>query len=227
MRGRPSRAARSGPSPDERELAFAALLERARQAQHVLALAERAETEESRSGRRPAHLRARLACIAPARTARGRRRSRSPSSSPGLPAPPRRGGRAARRDGDDRVRAAHREPRGRANGAVAARVLDVLTVGRDDERGPAGERAEQPRRDEEVRVDDIGPERVRGPQHVDREAGVAQAAPPRSTTARASSCPRASSACFERGDERAEVGASGPGYIWETSRMRIARSLER
>ena len=143
---------------DERELSLASVLERAREPQHVLPLAERADAEESCSLRRPAHLRPGSDGVAGCellevdaavdhRALRERigHHLDEPVEQPG-------------RHGDDRVRPAHGELRRRADGAAAARVLDVLPVGRDDERGATGERGKEARGDEEVRVDDVGTE---------------------------------------------------------------------
>ena len=98
-----------------------------------------------------------------------------------------------------------------ADRAVAARVLDILPVGRDDERRAAREGGEQARRHEEVRVDDVGPERVRRPEHVDREPRVAVAA-----AAAVDDGPRELVAAslervLQRRDERAEVRRVRPG----------------
>ena len=66
---------------DERERSLSSPLERAGEPQHVLALAQRADAEEPGSVRRPADLGAGLRRRA-ARSARGRRRSRSPALFP-------------------------------------------------------------------------------------------------------------------------------------------------
>ena len=115
------------------------------------------------------------------------------------------------RHGDDRVRPPHGELRRRPDRAAAARVLDVLPVGGDDERGAAGEGGEQARRDEEVRVDDVGAEGVRRPQHVDGEPRVTVAA-----SAAVDDGPRELVAArlervLQRRDERAELRRVRPG----------------
>ena len=92
------------------------------------------------------------------------------------------------------------------DGAASARVLDVLPVRGDDERGAAGERRPEAGRDEEVRVDDVGAEAVRGGHDVARAArGGAPASAavddgPRELVA--AGLERA----LQRRDERAEVG---------------------
>ena len=90
---------------------------------------------------------------------------------------------------------------------------------RDDERRAARKRGEKARRDEEVRVDDIGPERVGRPEHVDREPGVTSASPAVDNGPR-ELVPARLERVLQRRNERAESGVSGPGYIWETSRIR-------
>ena len=113
-------------------------------------------------------------------------------------------------DGDDAGRAADREPGRRADDARADGVLDVLAVGRDDERRAGGDHREQARRDEEVRVDDVGAEAARRRDDIarqrERDAGGRRAG---STTARSSSCPRSRSARLEVGHEGPELGRVG------------------
>src|SRR4029077_20516005 len=117
-----------------------------------------------------------------------------------------------------------------------ADVADVTAVRGDDERGARGQRGGEPGRDEEVRVDDVGlvvPRRCPGsaeepqvPRLAARtrvEHGALALVPARvSRTARSTSCPRASSASSRSRTKTPRSGASGPGYICETSRIRTA-----
>ena len=64
---------------------------------------------------------------------------------------------------------ADRDPRCCPDHPIPACVLDVLPVGGDDERSPTCDGAEQPRRNEKVRVHDIGPKAVRRASDVERE----------------------------------------------------------
>ena len=109
------------------------------------------------------------------------------------------------------MRPPHRELCRRPNRAAAARILDVLPVGGDDERGAACKGREEARRDEEVRVDDVGAEGVRRPQHVDREPRV-----PVTSTAAVDDGPRqlvtaSLERVLQRCDERAEIRRVRPG----------------
>ena len=65
-------------------------------------------------------------------------------------------------DGDDGCGAAHDVARGGPNAGEGADVPDVPPVRGHDERRAGGERGQQPGRDEEVRVDDVGPEAAGG-----------------------------------------------------------------
>ena len=91
------------------------------------------------------------------------------------------------------------------DGPVPAGVLDVLSVRGDDERRAPADGGEQPRRDEEVRVHDVGPEPSRRPHDVECEPRVAAAAAApvddraREIVAAGLQLP------FQRGDERAEA----------------------
>ena len=66
-------------------------------------------------------------------------------------------------DRDDGRRTPHREPGRAAHHPRALRVGDVLAVGGEDGGRPSRDRAEQPRRNEEVRVDDVRSEASSGP----------------------------------------------------------------
>ena len=70
-------------------------------------------------------------------------------------------------------------PRREPDGPEPLRVRDVLPVRGDDERRPHGVRGQQPREargEEEVRVDDVGPEAPCGPDGPGRELRVAELA---------------------------------------------------
>ena len=80
-------------------------------------------------------------------------------------------------DGDHRRRALHDPPRRPADEGVLGQVGDVLAVRGDDERRPrsAGrEQRSEPGREEEVRVDDVGPEAPRRPHRAGRQPRVAE-----------------------------------------------------
>ena len=81
-------------------------------------------------------------------------------------------------DRDDRRRTPHGETGRAAHHARALCVRDVLAVGGQDGGCPSRDRAEQPRRNEEVRVDDIRPEAPSGPYDVAGEGrGAARGRP--------------------------------------------------
>ena len=116
-----------------------------------------------------------------------------------------------------------RKPRGRAHGSRPDRVLDVLAVRREHGRRAPGEHCEQAGGHEEVGVHDIRAKPPCGRHDIPGERGVPERPPRRSTTARASSCPRASRPASSSATNVPRSGASGPGYIWETRRMRTRR----
>ena len=128
------------------------------------------------------------------------------------------------RDADHRRRTAHDEPRGGGDAAQLADVADVAAVRGHDERRPAGERGDEAARDEEVRVDDVGPRRAAACAAAAR--GSARLPPARlSSTASSSSWPRSRSASSTWRTNGPRSGAEGPGYSCETSRMRTLASL--
>ena len=163
------------------------------------------EPTQRNAGRRPAS-RARPGPQRrrPARTGRGRRRSRSPRSCRGPRAPPPRA--APRSQSETATTRAARRTASRVARRTAAIVRAFATSwpwavrtsgARDRERG------EQARRDEEVRVDDVGTEATRGDDHV---AGEPEMTRPAATAVddRALDLVPAlgQSACSSAGDER-------------------------
>ena len=206
---------------DECQVTLAASFERARETEHVLALGQPSDADESRAGRLPIHRRPRLA-----------RRSRCEPSQVDAAVDHLHASACLRDDGfkprsepvrdrDDAGRAADGESGRSADDARALGVGHVLPVRGEDGGRASGEGGEQPGGDEEVRVDDVGPEAPRGRRDVVRERRVARQRPPRrSTTARARSCPRAARPASSSATNVPRSGASGPGYICETSRMR-------
>ena len=163
---RPESAGRSGPSPTSVSVAVSVVqpLEGLREPHDVLALGQRADEEVRRRAARRRRRR---------RTARRRLRSRRPRS---CRAPRER--RARARPGDSRTRRrrrrALRQTQRVARRTTASRssVRDVLAVGGDDERRPRRERGDEARGHEKVRVDDVRPERPRGPPRVAGERDV-------------------------------------------------------
>ena len=161
----------------------------------------------------------------------GRKRPRSTPAVDHLDATARLGHRGLEpgtqplRHGDGTRRATNRQARGRPHGARPESVLQhpARAQSRRSVPCPPARRAGRP---------------ARGSAHVtsgwNRRAVAATSRaslacrdhpPRRSTTARAIVCPRASSACSRSATNVPSAGAPGPGYICETSRIRIERSL--
>ena len=113
-------------------------------------------------------------------------------------------------------------PRCASRGGILASVLDVLSVGGDDERRPRRECPEKARRDEEVRVDDVRSELPRDAQRVEREREVATSPAGAAVDDGALQvvAPRGEFE-LEVGHEHPEIGIVGPGYICETRRIRM------
>jgi hypothetical protein len=205
--GRPSSAQRA--VAHEHELALAEPLDCPCQAEHVLALDQRADAEEPHAPRMPADFRPCLLRVTQREpvevdAAVDHRRLR-PGLRHGLDEPVAEPGRHRH----DRVGAADGVPGRRAHGSTAARVLDVLAVRRDDEGRAPADGGEQSRRDEEVGVDDVGTEAAAGPQHVERQMGMpASAARPVDHRPR-ELVPSLLERLFERGDEGPERRRTG------------------
>ena len=166
------------PVPDEREGPLAVAREGIGEAGDVLPLAERADAEERRSLRLPAELGAGGLAVA-------RREPVEIDAAVDHGRLARRAGRCSLetqpqpvRDSDDRRRTPHGEPSRAAHHARALGVRNVLAVGGQDGGCPSCDRAEQPRRNEEVRVDDVRPEASSGPHHVAGEDQVPPVAAP-------------------------------------------------
>ena len=206
---------------DEREPALAEALEGAREPHHVLALVS--EPTQRKAGPSPFQ-------SSSARAARGS----APLEQPEVDAAVDHLGLAARLrdprlelraevvgDGDERGCAAGDGAGGRPDARDRADVADVVAVRGHDERCARRERGEQARRDEEVGVDDVRPEAAGGPRQPSRRGSRSGACRRRgvSSTARSSSCPRSSSASAICLTKTPRSGASGPGYICETSRI--------
>ena len=194
------------PVADERERALAPALERAGEPQHVLALAQRADAEEARSVRRPADVGPSLGRRRAARSARGRRRSRSRllfASASGTASTRRSSSHA-----DTATTACARLTVSRvaARTALLRRAFStscpcaVTTSGAR----PASAR-EQPGGNEEVRVDDVGVEPPRRLHDVDREPRVAAASAAPVDDGARELVPARLELALERGDERAEI----------------------
>ncbi len=154
------------PVAGERERSLAEPLERPCEPRDVLALAEGADAEEGGRFALGARLRPETLEVDAAVDHLG-----LPAcfGNPLLEQPPQ-----VVRDGDHGLRAADDEARRRADPGHPADVRDVLAVRGHDERCPAEQRAPEPGRDEEVRVDDVGPEAASGAGRGDGEAKVAE-----------------------------------------------------
>ena len=107
-----------------------------------------------------------------------------------------------------------------ADAGDRADVGDVLAVRGDDERRARRERGGEAGGNEKVRVRDVRVEPPRDAPGVPDERDVAAASSCAvSTTARSISCPRARSSRSRFATKTPRSGSSGPGYIWETSRI--------
>ena len=230
MPGRPSSAPRSGPSPTKASVPSPRRSNaRARRRTFFRSVSE-PSADERRPVGAPAELRARLAGVAAARSARGRRRSRPPPRRPRASGPRTRAATrsqsetatiaAARRtdvDASPRARlatgptfstswpcavsTAGAPPASAASSPAGTRKCAYTTSGRN-RRAVAHDVAGEHQRD------------GRGRRGGRRPRARARARAPRAPArARRRTC---------RGP-----GASGPGYIWETSRMRTRRALPR
>ncbi len=172
--------------------------ERVGEPDDVLALLERADAEEPRRAVR----RRRDGELLPVDAARDDLRLAARLRQPRLEL-------AAQvlRDADDGRGAADDEARGRGDAGELADVADVAAVGGDDERRPRRERGDQPRRDEEVRVDDVGPEAAAGAVRPGGERQVAGLAAGARVEHRPLDLVAArDERALHLGDERAEVG---------------------
>jgi hypothetical protein len=212
---RHARAAREGVAEgavsDEGQTTLAAAFERARNAEDVLTLGQPADADEPCALRLPAERRPRL-------VRRPRRESHEVDPAVDhLHAPsclrhdclqPRS---QPLGDGHDAGGAADGEPGRSTNRARALRVRHVLPVRREDDGGAAREGSEQPRGDEEVRVDDVRPEAPRCGRDVVRERQMARLAAAAVDDRARQLVPPRGEACLELGDEGAEVGCLRPG----------------
>ena len=222
--GRPRARARSGPSPTNASEPSPWRANASARRTTFLRSLERAEAEERRAVGLPAEPRR-----APRRVVRARSAARStPQSITSVFRAPRGRPPRAGRGASPRPRRPRRARRtasawSRRGSARALGVRDVLAVGGQDGRAPAREHGEQARRDEEVRVDDVGPEPPRASGRRPGRArgdgtGLRGGRRPRARArARAAASPASRSAT-----NVPSVGALGPGYICETSRIRIA-----
>ena len=206
--GRPSSSERSGPSPTNVSDPSPSRSNARARRSDVLALAERADAEEGGS----------LSGVA----REGLEALEVDAAVDHLGLAPRLGHALLEqppqvvRDGDHRACAADDQPRRRPDARNPADVRDVLAVSGDDERCASEESAPEARRNEEVRVDDVGPEPPRGARcRSPRAAGGGAArrsacrAPParpraRTRRARAPGPPRR-----RRGRARPRSGTSG------------------
>ena len=153
--GRPSRAARSGPSPTNASLAPSSCEQRLCEADDVLPLVERADAQISGAVAVPAERGARLGLVAAAKAlevdtavdhlhlAERARDARLELAAQVV------------RDGDHAVRAADDGFGGRLHAANRADIADVAAVGGDDERGARREVGDEAGGDEVVGVNDV------------------------------------------------------------------------
>ena len=190
--------ARSGPSPTNVRLPRPSVANASASRTHVLALGQRADVQRTRARSSSAR---RLADGEPlevdARVDHHRLAARLGDLQLELAA-------QVLRDGDHRRRRARRRARvSAATPGDRADVADVAAVRGDDERRVDLGR-DQPRRDEEVRPDDVGPRRR---AHLPAQLEVARACRRRGGRAPRSSisCPRSRSACSSCATNDAEV----------------------
>ena len=196
---------------DEGECALPPTLEGAGQPQDVLSFGERSETEEYGSFGLPPEL---APCVyrVSDRKALEVDAGVDDLDLPGclgdsrleLPAQP-------VRDGDDRGRAAHDIPCRRADTWNCSNVAHVLAVRSNHERSPRSEGADQAGRNEEVGVDDVGPEAACEREGPGRETEVSAApalAPVENGTL--DLVPSVGELALERRDEDAEVRVCRP-----------------
>jgi hypothetical protein len=187
---------------DERERPLTVARERAGEAEDVLALGERARAEERRSLATPAELLSRHVRIL------RREALEVDAAVDHLDPSPRLGHDRLEsllepvRDGDDCGGTADGDPRRRTHDPRRGSVGDVLAVRGEDGGGPARERSEQPRRNEEVRVHDVRVEPTSGRDDVAREDDV-----PRAASAAVDDRPR--QLVPARGERRLEVCDEG------------------
>ena len=196
--------------PDEGECALTSLLERSCEAQHVLALGEPAEAEKGGPVTPPAEATTSRLGIARCEALE------VDAAVDDLRLPHRIGnGRLEAvakplRHGDDDRGSPYDVARRGAGAAYGPDVRDVLSVRRDDERGPCRDGRGKARRNEEVRVRDVRPEVSRGTDGVAEEREV-----PPSSSASVDDGPRnlvpaREELALEVSDEDAEIGVVSP-----------------